>query len=93
MSLIDNLGSHRKVNPPGEPIPRIQAYCYLCRSEHRYCEPCLRPVIEAAPTKKCAWCGHDFIPAKRRLTYCHPECRYQAKLARNRAAGRKWHGG
>lgn len=73
-----------------EPAPaRITAWCYLCGSAHRFHEACLTVAIQQRATKTCIGCGREFVPGTRRLSYCTPDCAYDAKLARKRVRERR----
>ena len=64
---------------------RVQAWCFLCGSEHRWGEVCLiRAGIPERDQLVCAWCGDLYVPGPRRHVYCGSECRALAKSERDR---------
>jgi hypothetical protein len=68
--------------------PSVQAWCYLCGSEHRYGEPCLvragrKPVLVYP---ECDYCHGPILPETHRKSYCSALCRGEAKRQRRREA-------
>lgn len=79
--LLSNFGEHRKFNKKGQPIIRIQAWCYLCSAEHRFEEVCVGHVRREMPNRRiCANCGKAYIAGRLdRGRFCDPVCREEAR--------------
>lgn len=63
-------------------------WCYLCKSEHAYVDPCGAMSAKAKTPEPCLMCGQSFVRSRHasHQKYCSPMCHDKARLAVRRAA-------
>lgn len=67
-------------------VGTARAYCYGCRGDHPFSEPCPAKVKAAPPEMaECSNCHAPFRLSPSHKVYCTSACRDEARVARRKA--------
>lgn len=74
----------------GDKVPVVHAWCYICRSSHRWDVPCGSPdprhvSVGFGEQRTCLFCHKEYTKTTFTRNYCSVECRTRGATVRKRS--------